>query len=297
MRAAAAAQRSSSSSTSSSTRGGAYACAASPHGGRRARQLPCARAQGQQVGAGQEPGWQQQWQQKQGDKKQPQGQLQQKQQQVQQQVQQGQQQQQPQQQHGEEKQQQQQQQKQQQQQQQPQQHGEKQQQQQQQQQNQQQQEQHRQQEQPHVSVLLQEILDLLAPVDLKVYVDCTLGAGGHATEIAAAHPEMSTLVGIDMDPNAHTIAQARIAAATSNRPALSTYFAHSNYCEIESVLKQAPGASLHGKVDGMLMDLGVSSMQLDQAERGFSFMRDGPIDMRMDPGEEPFEGQQLLAPL
>ena len=97
--------------------------------------------------------------------------------------------------------------------------------------------------------------------------------------------EMERLVGIDLDPTAHDIAQRRIQQAASGRPqALSMDLYRGNYSEVEDALTGMPGGSLYGHVDGMLMDLGVSSMQLDTAERGFSFLRDGPIDMRMDPG-------------
>ena len=96
---------------------------------------------------------------------------------------------------------------------------------------------------------------------------------------------MERLVGIDLDPTAHDIAQRRIQQAVSGRSqALSMDLYRGNYSEVEAALTGLPGGSLYGHVDGMLMDLGVSSMQLDTAERGFSFLRDGPIDMRMDPG-------------
>ncbi|GAX85076.1 hypothetical protein CEUSTIGMA_g12496.t1 [Chlamydomonas eustigma] len=137
-------------------------------------------------------------------------------------------------------------------------------------------------EAPHVSVLLNEVLDAFSPVDLKVYVDCTLGAGGHAIALAKAHSEMEHLVGIDLDPTAHAIAQERLKSSV-NRSCLTTSFVHGNYSEVDKALSSLPSGQLNGQVDGMLMDLGVSSMQLDTAERGFSFLREGPIDMRMDP--------------
>ncbi len=96
-------------------------------------------------------------------------------------------------------------------------------------------------------------------------------------------------MGIDLDPDAHAIAQQRLSVAAAGRregspSPLEVSLYRGNYSEVEAALMGLPGGSLHGRVDGILMDLGVSSMQLDTAERGFSFSRDGPIDMRMDPG-------------
>lgn len=125
---------------------------------------------------------------------------------------------------------------------------------------------------PHQSVLLKECL--LAFVDLKIetFVDGTLGAGGHAQGILSAHPEIEHFIGIDQDPSALKIAKKRLENFQNTR------FIHGNFSDLETILQ---GRS----VDGILVDLGVSSMQLDQGERGFSFMRDGPLDMRMNPEE------------
>eukprot|EP00798_Chlamydomonas_sp_ICE-L_P010090 gene10090-7985_t len=137
---------------------------------------------------------------------------------------------------------------------------------------------------PHVSVLLNEVLEAFQPLDVKVYVDCTLGAGGHAVAVTKAHPELATLVGIDLDPTAHKLASERIhrAAAQAASGGDDNGAASRPRLAIETQF-QLPCGSLYGKVDAMLMDLGLSSMQVDTADRGFSFVQNGPIDMRMGP--------------
>ncbi|KAK4389075.1 Ribosomal RNA small subunit methyltransferase H [Sesamum angolense] len=117
----------------------------------------------------------------------------------------------------------------------------------------------------HVPVMLGEVLDVFASVPLKSFVDCTLGAGGHSAAIIQAHPEMEFYVGLDVDPVAHQIAQAQ----------LNTVL-HNNFGQ------SSAGFTANG-VQGILMDLGMSSMQVNNAERGFSVLSDGPLDMRMNP--------------
>ena len=131
----------------------------------------------------------------------------------------------------------------------------------------------------HVPVLLDTTLELLAPsLDRdapSIVVDATLGLGGHAEALLTRFPR-TTLVGIDRDPTALRLAGERLAAFGDRfRPA------HAVYDEIPAVLDRLG----LGSVDGVLFDLGVSSMQLDQDDRGFSYSRDVPLDMRMDPGE------------
>lgn len=130
---------------------------------------------------------------------------------------------------------------------------------------------------PHFSVLAKEILHHFEGRVLKVFVDGTLGAGGHSQIILEAHPEIETFVGFDQDPTALKIAQERLDIWKNK-----TKIVKSNFGALAENLKKL---SITG-VDGILLDLGVSSMQLDQAEKGFSFMRDGPLDMRMDPEAE-----------
>ena len=124
----------------------------------------------------------------------------------------------------------------------------------------------------HVSVLLEECIEGLNIKPDGIYVDGTLGGAGHSSRIAA---KLTTgrLIGIDRDPIALKAAGERL-APYADRVTL----VHSNYCEIKQVLRdlEIPG------VDGILLDLGVSSPQLDDAQRGFSYMADAPLDMRMN---------------
>lgn len=124
----------------------------------------------------------------------------------------------------------------------------------------------------HVSVLLDECIEGLAIKPEGIYVDGTLGGAGHSSQIAA-RLTTGRLIGIDRDEVALAAAGKRL-APYSDRVTL----VHSNFCEIASVLQQlnVPG------VDGILLDLGVSSPQLDDGSRGFSYMVDAPLDMRMD---------------
>lgn len=127
---------------------------------------------------------------------------------------------------------------------------------------------------PHISVLLQETLQVFEDSALRVFVDATLGAGGHAEAILTAHPEIEMFIGIDQDPEALKIAADRLTPFKSKIQLLQ-----GNFSDLALLLKERQIT----QVDGIMVDLGVSSMQLDQAGRGFSFMRDGPLDMRMGP--------------
>ncbi|MBC8160947.1 MAG: 16S rRNA (cytosine(1402)-N(4))-methyltransferase RsmH [Roseiflexaceae bacterium] len=126
----------------------------------------------------------------------------------------------------------------------------------------------------HISVLLSEVIVALAPQAGGRYVDGTLGGGGHALAMLAASSPDGRLLGIDADPIALAAARERLAPYAER-----TTLAHGNYAEIGQI------APAHGfeAVDGILLDLGVSSYQLDTPERGFSFMHDAPLDMRLDP--------------
>jgi 16S rRNA (cytosine1402-N4)-methyltransferase len=121
---------------------------------------------------------------------------------------------------------------------------------------------------------LAEVLEQLAIKKEGIYMDCTFGRGGHSRGILAELGVSGRLVAIDRDSAAVSSDDARIMREDS-RFALQ----HRPFSELENIARQE---DLLGKVDGILMDLGVSSPQLDTPERGFSFLRDGPLDMRMD---------------
>jgi 16S rRNA (cytosine1402-N4)-methyltransferase len=123
----------------------------------------------------------------------------------------------------------------------------------------------------HESVLPAEVVKLLAPAPGKVIVDGTLGGGGHSAALLA---EGARVIGLDHDPEAIAFAKNRIGDAGGRFQAVRTNFAKAG---------EALDALGISKVDGVLLDLGVSSRQLDAPERGFSFMHEGPLDMRMDP--------------
>jgi len=127
----------------------------------------------------------------------------------------------------------------------------------------------------HVSVLLDECIDGLNIRPDGIYVDGTLGGAGHSSQIAA-RLTTGRLIGIDRDPIALKAAGERL-APFGDRVTL----VHSNFCEIAKVLDDLGIAG----VDGILLDLGVSSPQLDDGQRGFSYMVDAPLDMRMDNGD------------
>nr|WP_209665350.1 16S rRNA (cytosine(1402)-N(4))-methyltransferase RsmH [Amycolatopsis magusensis] len=132
----------------------------------------------------------------------------------------------------------------------------------------------------HVPVLLDRILELFAPVLGKpdaVLVDATLGLGGHSDALLSAHPGL-TLVGLDRDPAALERSAERLRHHGDR-----VHLVHAVYDELPEALA---GLGM-STVDGLLFDLGVSSMQLDRDERGFSYARDAPLDMRMDPTTGP----------
>ena len=128
----------------------------------------------------------------------------------------------------------------------------------------------------HISVALDKCIDLLTPAinnsTSPVFVDATLGLGGHSFEMLNRFPNL-TLIGIDRDTQAIAKASARL-SQFGNR----VHIAHSVFDRFNEVVKSFG----FEKIDAALFDLGVSSMQLDQAERGFSYSQDAPLDMRMD---------------
>jgi 16S rRNA (cytosine1402-N4)-methyltransferase len=127
---------------------------------------------------------------------------------------------------------------------------------------------------PHVPVLRREVIAALAPKSQGVYVDATLGAGGHAE--ALLETPGTRVIGVDRDPRALALARARLARFGGR---LATV--HGRFSEIEAHLAALEIA----RVDGIVADVGLSSMQLEDAGRGMSFRLEGPLDMRMDPTE------------
>ena len=124
----------------------------------------------------------------------------------------------------------------------------------------------------HISVLLTEAVDGLDIDPNGCYIDCTFGRGGHSSLILSKLSAQGRLIAIDRDPSA-------ITAAEKFKDDERFYIEHQGFANLAEIAQQH---ELIGKVDGILLDLGVSSPQLDEADRGFSFMKDGPLDMRMD---------------
>ncbi len=137
----------------------------------------------------------------------------------------------------------------------------------------------------HVSVLLHETVDaLLAGRSTGVYVDGTFGRGGHTRELLSKLDENARVYGFDKDP------QALETAAILEQEDSRFKIIHASFADLKQELN-ARGIEF---VDGVMADLGVSSPQLDQAERGFSFMKDGPLDMRMDNSKGPTAAEWLV---
>ena len=124
----------------------------------------------------------------------------------------------------------------------------------------------------HISVLLDEAIDGLAIKPDGCYIDCTFGRGGHSGLILSKLSDKGRLIAIDRDPTA-------IKAAEKFADDPRFHIEHEGFADLQNIAEKH---QLLQKVDGILLDLGVSSPQLDEAERGFSFMKDGPLDMRMD---------------
>jgi 16S rRNA (cytosine1402-N4)-methyltransferase len=129
----------------------------------------------------------------------------------------------------------------------------------------------------HVPVLLDRVLELFAPAlsgKPAVVVDTTLGMGGHSDALLSAHPEL-TLIGLDRDPQAIEMAGKRLARHGDRVKLVNVTYDH---------IDEAVEDLGYSHVDGVLMDLGVSSLQLDEEDRGFAYSKDAPLDMRMSKG-------------
>lgn len=129
----------------------------------------------------------------------------------------------------------------------------------------------------HVSVLMEESVNGLVINKSGIYVDCTLGGSGHAVKIVEMLDRAGHFIGIDQDPEAIAVGKQRLAAAQCR-----VDIVHNNFRNLDNILDVLNV----GDVDGILFDLGVSSHQLDMPERGFSYMQDAPLDMRMNPEAE-----------
>jgi len=126
----------------------------------------------------------------------------------------------------------------------------------------------------HLPVLAEEILKILCPTPGKIIVDCTLGAGGHTSLLIPLVVPGGKIFGVDLDLLAHQRLQEKL-----RDHADSFYFLHGNFAGLDRLLMEKEIF----QIDGLLADLGVSSPQIDDPERGFSYIRPGPLDMRMDP--------------
>ncbi|KDD75027.1 MraW methylase [Helicosporidium sp. ATCC 50920] len=173
---------------------------------------------------------------------------------------------------------------------------------------------------PHASVLLEETVRAFEGLRVRTLLDCTLGAGGHSAALAAAHPELERIVGIDLDPTALELAGARLQglgfrlvrvpglgeaggaeervgedASLDAGPSCGTcHLSEGPYSELSSVLRACGVSS--GSVDAVLLDAGMSSMQVDSPSRGFSFRHPtAPLDMRMGPRTGSLNAAQFLA--
>ncbi|MBU4418584.1 MAG: 16S rRNA (cytosine(1402)-N(4))-methyltransferase RsmH, partial [Candidatus Omnitrophica bacterium] len=125
----------------------------------------------------------------------------------------------------------------------------------------------------HVPVMLQEVLDFLKLRAGQTIVDATLGTGGHALEILKRITPKGRLIGIDRDENSLNLCRQRLSEFKDN-----TEFVHANFVDLDQVLNNLGIEN----IDGIVFDLGISSYQLRDAQRGFSFQEEGPLDMRLD---------------
>ena len=141
--------------------------------------------------------------------------------------------------------------------------------------------------QPHVPVLCDEVIDLLQPRDGGLYVDGTLGLGGHTQAILEWSAPTGRVIGFEWDAEALARAQERLAPYQDRLRTVQASYA--------DLLAELAALNVE-RIDGLLVDLGVSSLQLDRAERGFSFRTDAPLDMRMD-RRNPVTAASLVARL
>lgn len=135
----------------------------------------------------------------------------------------------------------------------------------------------------HVSIMLDECMEGLNIKQDGIYIDCTMGGAGHSSAILERLTSQGMLIGIDQDKEALDAASKRLQKFNNVK------YVHNNFYNIDDILKELEIS----QVDGILMDLGVSSYQLDNAERGFSYMQDAPLDMRMN-SESSFSAYEVV---
>ena len=142
----------------------------------------------------------------------------------------------------------------------------------------------------HIPVLLSECMEALELSAGDVYVDATLGFAGHSFEAAQHLGSEGMLIGVDQDEVALCDASRKLSAIPDGRAPPTSSFLRGNFGDLDDLLVSAevPG------IDAILFDLGVSSVQIDTPSRGFSFKEDGPLDMRMDPGNQTLDAAEIV---
>lgn len=122
----------------------------------------------------------------------------------------------------------------------------------------------------HEPILVETFLTFFQERPIKVFIDGTVGAGGHAHALLEKHPEVERFYGLDRDIQALKIAEERLKSFSDK-----VRLIHGNFRQLQTLVSES-------QIDGIFLDIGVSSMQLDQPEKGFSLYKEGPLDMRMD---------------
>lgn len=137
----------------------------------------------------------------------------------------------------------------------------------------------------HIPVMLQQFLEFFKDKEIRVFFEGTLGMGGHAEALLTTHPEIVRYVGCDQDKEAIDIAENRLIKWKDKLDII-----HGNFVNLDRYLNFRDIKN----VDGMFFDLGVSSLQLDKPEKGFSFQKEGPLDMRMNPDENSLTAAEII---
>jgi len=130
----------------------------------------------------------------------------------------------------------------------------------------------------HIPVLTEKLIELLNPLEGQIAIDCTIGTGGHSKALLQKTSGKIHIIGLDIDPDAIEIAQKNLSGYSGNVTLINA-----NFGRISHILEELSDSRRIESVDLIYADLGISSVQLDDANRGFSFQKDGPLDMRMNP--------------